>query len=329
MAKGNAVFEVPAEGIVSLDLRFYDSLRGNIVLPLLAPAEARPEPKPLAAPVRNAVLEAGVFGLEKAASSAGRDALPGMTFVTVDLRGRSLLTLASKEGPVATVADWLESRRYIQLVIDGEYAYAPLPESSMPAEPRFLPDVMTGGLLVFCVPEARQSIELRCELPNTTAADEAARHPAPIVLLLEGKRPELPKLGEPIVSIKDDMFEVVVTGQRQENEFAGHGPAKGKTLLVLDVTVSNTGQGGEFFQTAEQLKYTAENAQQSALDEISYLGPHPAMANVWVPGGTRREFPGGLSDPAERSPATAGIRGRPRRADPHAEAVAQRESMRR
>ena len=43
------------------------------------------------------------------------------------------------------MADWQEAHKYLQLVVDGTWACAPELASELPGEPRFLPDVMTGG----------------------------------------------------------------------------------------------------------------------------------------------------------------------------------------
>ncbi|MBN1421219.1 MAG: hypothetical protein JXP34_20770, partial [Planctomycetes bacterium] len=153
--RGNLVFRVRAGAVEDLTFRFYDFAHGFIALPLVGRREAAPAPAPTARG-KNEVVEMAVHGLRKAAERGGAKAPEGMVFVEVDLRGRSLFTIKgdasafdpkAKKGAtisIGTVADWKESRRYLQLVADGEYAYAPLPESTLPEEPRFLPDLPTG-----------------------------------------------------------------------------------------------------------------------------------------------------------------------------------------
>ncbi|MGF2075897.1 hypothetical protein, partial [Enterococcus casseliflavus] len=67
---------------------------------------------------------------------------------------------------VGNVADWKESRRYLQLVLDGEVGFVPHAATRLAEEPRFLPDVFTGGDVIFLAPEKAASYELRCDFPN-------------------------------------------------------------------------------------------------------------------------------------------------------------------
>ena len=152
---GNVVFEVGPEAEVgSLELRYYDYAHGHFVLPLKQGARPVTAGEPLSTPLKNEVLEAGAFNLRRTRQVGGRSAPEGMTFVTVDLRARSLFTTdadATAFDPKARpgtktklgyVADWKESRRYLQLVVDGEYGYAPEPQATeLEAEPRRPPAV--------------------------------------------------------------------------------------------------------------------------------------------------------------------------------------------
>ncbi|HVR76041.1 MAG TPA: hypothetical protein VMT52_17045, partial [Planctomycetota bacterium] len=142
--RANVIFSVPADGVESLDLRFYDYAHGHIAMALRSrDAGMEPAAKPVAPPQRNEVLEAAVYGLEKLGDLDGRAAPAGMEFLAVDFRARSLFLVDGdatafdpKARPgarrmIGTVADWLESRKYVQLLADGEIAYSPLPESTL------------------------------------------------------------------------------------------------------------------------------------------------------------------------------------------------------
>src|SRR5207247_10422655 len=162
-----------------------------------------------------------------------------------------------------------------QLVVDGEYGYAPEPQATeLEAEPRFLPDIMTGGDVTFLIPEDVSSLELRCDFPNAKASTGGAVfRPKGLTLALQGTRPALPPRPA-IASVDDDVYRISVVGQQAVETFAGDKPAGGGKFLVLDVTVANTGnRNGEFFQTKDQLKSAAASGQQSDLSPVTFKGP--------------------------------------------------------
>jgi Mg-chelatase subunit ChlD len=157
-------------------------------------------------------------------------------------------------------------------------------------EPRFLPDLPTGGDVVFLAPEAFQSLELRCDFPNARApgGKEAVR-PAGIALALEGARPELADR-KPLASLKDDNFKVAVVAQNVQPSFAGEEAGGGKKFLVLDLVVENGGRQGEFFQTLQQLKYAAEDGEEIEIDGSTSRGARAPADLLWIPAGERRAF---------------------------------------
>ncbi|MBI4586274.1 MAG: VWA domain-containing protein [Planctomycetes bacterium] len=306
--RGKAVFEVaepaPGKGFTSLELRFYDYAHGHAFLPLLAAGQG-PEAaaaKAVAPLAKNEVVEGGIFGLARAKELDGPPAPEGMVFISLDFRARSLFELQAEAAAfrpgarkgeklaVGTVADWQEAHRHSQLVVDGEYGFAPRPESALPPSPRFLPDVMTGGSLVFLAPDKSSSLELRCEFPNARAPGRSEIiRPRALTFSIEGVRPALPE-PESLAKVEDGgIFEVGVLGQGAAAEFAGV-KAEEEKFLILDVLVKNRGEGTEFFQTREQLKYTAESGEQRGIDEASFQGPHPPADLLLVPGGERRRF---------------------------------------
>jgi Mg-chelatase subunit ChlD len=301
---GNVVFELPPNvgPVTSLEVRFYDYAHGHVFAPLVAAKGAGPaEAKPTSPTKKNEVIEAGVYGVQKMKELGGRTAPEGMTFVAVDLRARSLYQLdadatafdpKAKGGAkqkVGTVADWKESRQYLQLVVDGEYGYVQAEQTLLPEAPRFLPDVLTGERAVFLAPERATSIELRCDFPNANIPGRGVIRPAGLVFPVEGTRP---KLADKVatVNISDDVYRIGVTGQQVVESFAGQKPTAGGQLLVLDVTVRNGGSKGEFFQTREQLKYAAEDGSQLPLSPATFAGPYRPTDLVWIPAGERRSF---------------------------------------
>ncbi len=314
-ARGNLLFEIPAEGVGTLDLRFYDYAHGNLALELRG--GARPEARPLVPLQENEALEAGVFGFERRGEHAGKKAPEGMTYLGVELRARSRLSLETdatafdpktKPGDkiqVGTVSDWTDLRRHLHVLADGEVAYPSLDPLEFGEAPRFIPDVPTGGRAVFLVPEKSRSLELRCDFPNARLPDGQVVHPKALSFLLEGTRPE--RAARPaLAEIDDDVFKVAVLGQARAAEFAGTKAPEGSAFLVLNLTVTGAGTAGETFQAADQLFYATEKGAQLPMHECAYRGPRPPTPLVLVPNGERRSFQAVFEIPAsDRKPRLA------------------------
>ncbi|MDQ3440435.1 MAG: VWA domain-containing protein, partial [Planctomycetota bacterium] len=199
---------------------------------------------------------------------------------------------------IGTVADWTEAHRYCQLVVDAERAYMPIAAgTTLPEAPRFLPDVMTGGRVVFLAPDDAKSLELRCDFPNAKKPDGQVIRPRGVLLALEGKRPSLPA-HKPILSISDDVYRVSVTGQATPDTFAGAKAPDGKRLLVLDVLVENVGPNGELFQTKEQLKCATSDGAQAQVHPLTYEGVYRPTELVFIPSHERRTFQVAYAIPA-------------------------------
>jgi hypothetical protein len=308
--RGNLAFEIPAQALRGVQLRFYDFAHGNFSLALTKPQGA--EAKPTAAAVGSEVLEIASFGVRKDKELAGKLAQEGTTFVTVDLRARSLVMLdadstafdpKAKPGSkikMGTVADWKDSRKYLQLVVDGEYGYAPLEQTTLPQQPRFLPDLMTGGDVIFLAPESYTSLEVRCDFPNASILGRGVVRPKGVTVAVEGTRPQSP-VRSPVASIKDDVFEVSVIGQKTSTAFAGQGASAGYQYLLLTVNVRNTGNKGDFFQPRRQVKHVAENGSQLEIDPATLKGPHAPPELLWVPEGEQRTFEAVFKIPAKET----------------------------
>jgi Mg-chelatase subunit ChlD len=327
--RGNLVFRLPPGATGgALELRYYDFAHGHMVVPLRGASEgavagSAQAARPATAPQKNEVLEVGVYAVRSDKTLAGRTAPTGVTFLSVDLRARSLFTTDAdatafdpKARPGTTtklgyVADWKESRKYLQLVADGEYAYMPEPQATeLEEEPRFLPDVMTGGNVVFLAPENATSLELRCDFPNAKASTGGGTfRPKGLTIPLEGSRPAM-RQRPAIASVDDDVYRISVVGQQAVDTFAGEKPPAEARFVVLDVTVANTGnRNGEFFQTKEQLKYVAPAGQQSELSPVTFNGPRRPAELVWIPPGERRTFQAVFEVPASETRPRLAFRG--------------------
>jgi hypothetical protein len=305
-ARGNLVYEIPAEGVETLDLRFYDYAHGHMNV-VLKPGAAR-EPKPISPLQENDVLEAGVFRVDRAKELGGKAAPAGMSYLTVEIDARSRMFTEgdatafdpkAKPGDklkIGTVSDWTDLRKHFHVLLDGTRSYAPQ-ELEIGESPRFIPDLLTGGTVVFLVPANAQSVEIRCDFPNARLPDGQVVHPKALVFPVEGKRPE-PAAIAPIAEIDDEIFKVAVTGQSTAPEFAGVKAPSGSTFLVLEVAVTGAGKAGEMFQTADQLHYATEKGAQLPLHEASYKGLNPPEKLHLVPTGERRTFQVAFAIPA-------------------------------
>ncbi len=296
--RGSLAFPIPEGTVESLEVRFYDYAHGLMVLPLM---EKQGKAEKLPVPMRNEILELNVVAVRHAKGWEGRTAPEGMTFMIADIRARSRFTQevdATAFDPKAesvskteagTVADWKEATKYIYAVLDGEYAYAPTSGGTLPSDPRFLPDVMTGGEVAFLVPEKCVSREIRFDILHAQPPGGEEIQPQPIVWTLQGARPDPPER-EPIVEIEDGTLHVSVVGQSVVREFAGVKVAEKKKFLVLDVLVTSTETGGDFFQTKEQLKYATEKGAQLAFHSATLKGFRYPGDPMWIPTGERRVF---------------------------------------
>ena len=299
IVQGNLVFVLPPGPIRSLELRFYDYAHGHFTIPIVAgPTVVE---NPLSPTVKNQVIEAGVYKVEKPATFAGAKPHEGMQYLTLELRARSVLFTqadASAFDPkaakgaklaIGTVADWKESRKYMQVLSDGEHSYLPLPGSDLPDAPRFLPDLMTGGTATFMVPADSHALELRCDFPNAALPNGSVVRPVGLNLPIEGTRPA-PSAAKSLAGAKDEIFDVSLVGQQVVSQFGGKNAEDGRKFYVLDVLVKNLNKQQEFFQPKEQLKYTDAHGGMSGWDEATLAGLHPPSEQMYIPAGDRRAF---------------------------------------
>jgi len=310
--RGNVIFEIPEKLPQTLDFRFYDFAHGHMFVPLKGGTP--PTWTPVAPAQKSEILEVGAFAFRREPALNGKKAPEGMVYAVVDLRARSQYLIEAdatafdpkarpgQKTQVGTVADWKESRRYMQMVVDGQYGYTPVEEATKLAEiPRFLPDVMTGDEVAFLIPEKTTSVELRCDFPNAAIPGKGTIRPRGITLALDGVRPKVENIAKPVALIVDDVFRVYVTKQAVAETFAGQKAESGGRFVVLDVTVQNTGGKGEFFQTVEQLRYAAENGAQHSIAAATFAGVYRPVPLVWIPPGERRSFQIALDVPPNQT----------------------------
>lgn len=299
-ARGNLVFALPdglrPDATTALELRVYDFAHGHMMLQLGA------EPPAAAAPLsplqHNEVVELGIYGVERLAELAGSQAPPGMTFVVLDVRARSTFAVdadatafdpkakAGQRLQVGTVADWTDSQRYLQLVVDGAVGLAPATAAfalALPPAPRFLPDLPTGALVAFLAPASATSLQLRCDFPNARSSlDGKLMRPQGFTVAVAGAPPALADLPV-LASTKDSQFDVRVLAQQLATQFGGEQAGDGEAFLLCDLEIRNVGVDGEFFQTVEQLRLATADGKLHPIDPLAARGPQPATPLLWVP----------------------------------------------
>ncbi|MFT3829246.1 MAG: hypothetical protein QM691_06005 [Opitutaceae bacterium] len=293
---GDLVFEIPAGRGAGAELRFYDDIAGHFALVLGDPLVPAPPVGPLA---RNQVGEFGVFRIEDPAATPEGVAVPhGCRLVAIDFRGRSVWT-TSGDAPLYDFAkpagaqvervnllDWPGTAQSCVLLVEGEYAYLPI-GGTLPDDARFLPEVFTGGTLLFAVPREARSLELRGTLGHA-GTEEGVLDLAPVRLRVSGGEARPAAWTMPL-KISDEMFRVAVAARR-ERSHAGEAADAGREFLVLDVGVENAGAGDEYFQPAEQLQVVDGDADPVNCDEITWRGARAPARAVHVPAGERRRF---------------------------------------
>jgi len=302
IAKGNLVFDVPKDVATSagyLSLHYYDLTHGHFNVVLAGDPPAKPL-EPLKQVRSNQVMEAGVYAIRRDAELGGRKAPPGMTYLSLDFRAESTFKADAdatafdpKASPGSKIkkaifVDWAEWQKYSYLLVDGVYAYGVDGTlSDIPNVPRLLPEVKTGGSMVFLAPAEAKQIALKLDFPGARTGKQILR-PTGLELQLEGVGQRPPKR-DSLLTINDDIFKVAIVSQTLLDSFADAKPAKGR-FLQLEVEVENAGRVGEFFQVKDQLKLVDESAAQLTTADVTFQGLRRPTPLVFVPASERRAF---------------------------------------
>lgn len=178
VARGKVVYRLAGDSPGPLSLRFY-----HVEYPALAMALQEKDPVRVVQQVDNLqqhhFLALGISSLEELdAEQLGRPG-DGQRFVAADLLGRSRLTRtnpanhhdanADSEATVETprAVPYLYADQHIQLVSPDGYVYLPdWKLSDLERIPTFLPDMLTGGRLIFSLPESVETYRVSLYFPN-------------------------------------------------------------------------------------------------------------------------------------------------------------------
>lgn len=298
---GKLVFPVPDQGIESLSLRYYHDQYAPLVLDLMGKTTADVA-EPIVKPQANDLMHLEVHGFERRQSYGGQDAPPGLTYAIVDLRGRSYysietdaMALDEEANPQAKaslgkVMEYLRASSMLQCVVDGQYAYARVPElETLASVPAWLPDIAVGGKAVFLVPEDVESLELAAHFPLfQDTSGQALGMPAPMRFALVGESSK-PEPQRAIAVIKDKPTPVGIMRQRYAPAYGAHQARDGHKLLILTVSMRNESDEGGMFTVANRFRCEATGGQQPPV-AVTLPGGVALQEPMWLPTDRRRTF---------------------------------------
>lgn len=246
---GDVVFEIPDHGVVSLELLFIDSDQGNMNVPLFG--RAPPEPRTIAGPADNGLLETALLGLREVAAVGGVRAPPGQTFAVIDVRMRALSAgnLVRFDPTMFSVLNDADGYSYRVASLEGL-------DDEFTAAMQLIPLVPSRGTLAYLIPASHSALTLAINLPEHKA----------IVLALPNSGPAASRVGKPVVSFEDpDTLTLNVLGLSRAPSIGKNSAAAGKEYLILDLSFTSKVDQGIEFQTAEQL-LLIDGEEQIAVD---------------------------------------------------------------
>ncbi|MGC4033517.1 MAG: hypothetical protein QM754_17650 [Tepidisphaeraceae bacterium] len=271
---GALIFELPAGDPGDLMLAMIDENNGVIGLPIKGTVPTPPKDKPTQ---QNEVLDVSVAGTRE----LNEKSPPGTKLLAVDLRWSSLVRAPkAKTGRLLTIPDWKET---FQLVVDGEFV-APLDRAPLEKSLTVLPEIYTGGELVFRVPADRSTARMdlhfsQAQLPG----EKKAIRPKSISFDLQpGAAPPLPVARQ---AWKDSFF---------ESRLIDSQPTKIGDLpgTIIRYRVTNHAKSWETLQAFQQYRIqTADSTRAAAPDsQGTHALPRGGDENLLIPPGETRQF---------------------------------------
>jgi hypothetical protein len=233
----DAVFEIPDHGVASLELMFIDSDQGNMNVPLFG--RAPPEPRAIAGPAGNGLLETALLGMREVAAVGGVRAPAGQTYAVIDVRMRALSAgnLVRLDPTMFSVLNDADGYGYRVASLEGL-------DDEFTAALQLIPLVPSRGTLAYLVPTSHAALTLVINMPEYKA----------IVLALPNSGPAASRVGKPLMSFEDpDTLTLSVLGLSRASSIGKNSPAAGKEYLILDLLFASKVDQGIEFQTAEQL----------------------------------------------------------------------------
>ncbi|MGP9640593.1 MULTISPECIES: hypothetical protein [unclassified Halomonas] len=292
--QGSVVYAIPASGIDTLSFHYYHDDYAALSIPLLGEmaTAARRAPADNMPMQGNDLMEIAVVSVKFPDRLHGQAPPEGMSWLAVDLRGRSrwenpadALALdrdAAIDAKVDLphVMEYVEAGGLLQAVVDGGHGYVRDAElSSLLDDPVWLPEFMAGGIAVFPVPEGTEHIELVTYFPEFRAAGISSDIRPPLrFTLLDDAAPT--DHAEPLALIEDEPTPVSIHALDFRDRFAGHQAAEGEVLLLVEASMTNLSGVGGMMAVSQRLRPLAPEGE---LVGAYQRGPVELVEPFWLP----------------------------------------------
>ncbi|WP_457942953.1 hypothetical protein ACSTAY_16320 [Vreelandella alkaliphila] len=290
--RGQVVYRLPKGVSDPLSLRFY-----HIEYPVLALALQEREPDPDVPPdidfQRHDFLELGVASIEDVEAAQLNQAADDRRFVAVELLGRSRLTRTNPANHHDANADpdqtvetpravpYLYADQHIQLVSSDGYAYLPdWALSELERIPAFLPDMLTGGRLIFSLPEAVDTYRVALYFPNFGTITEGVQGFPDPMFFGDNAKDFVYRERDTVIDFGLKQLHVRVTDIERTNEG-----------LEVEVEVFNETEGPGFWPMEDRLGITPASSGQR-LPPTAITDPYgtPLAWNAHLPPGEPRRM---------------------------------------
>lgn len=292
--QGRVVYAIPASGVDTLSFHYYHDDYAALAIPLLGELAAVTEraSADYLQVQRNDLMEIAVGSVEFPDTWHGQIPPEGMSWLAVDLRGRSrwensadalALDRDAAIGAKVTlphVMEYMAAGKLLQAVVDGGHGYVRDTElSSLLDDPVWLPEFMAGGIAVFPVPDDAGYIELVTYFPEFRAAGISSdiRPPLRFTLLDDTTHN---KRAEPLVLIEDEPTPVSIHALGYRDRFAGHQAAEGEVLLLVEASMTNLSGVGGMMAVSERLR---PRVPEGELVAAYQRGPVELVEPFWLP----------------------------------------------
>lgn len=288
-ARGKVAFDLPVETPDGLSLVYVPELFPALEVVLAGPSEGRALKKKVAEDASSGFLELGAVSVSRKKEIDGFRASEGMEWAVVDLLGRSLnpLELDARAVDVEAAPDakhrtykaavYMHGRDMLQLVVDGRHAYRYDPDlSELETEPVFPPGRVTGGRVVYPIPEDAESLQLYAGFPDFKSSGGVIR-PGPIELNLEGRPPGRDNW-ETLATIGDSPLPIDVTGVVHDRE---------NGTVRIEATVRNTGEQGGMYEASSRGRLRGPDGAAVEPLRVELKGGLPLDEPLWIPADER------------------------------------------
>jgi hypothetical protein len=290
--RGQVAFLVPDEPVESLSLHYYHDLFPPLVVSLAeVPSAERPEA--LFEGTSDDQMQVRVSSVEELETVNGVSPPAGMVWIAVEMQGLGrrmdeIDALAAERNadpaekiPNARVTDYLRADALLQILADGRDSFVRDESLSvLPMNPTFLPDVWTGGRMVFPVPRDAGVLELVLDFPEYRGA-AGAQFPDSIRFTLRGE-PHSIQEPEVLARIDDHPLPLEILSARwRENPLE----------LEVEAQIRNVGPAGGMYKGAQRARLRMPDQSILSATATRMRGGMPAPEELWLPaGGDPRRF---------------------------------------